>query len=47
MEGLKEKFSFFEINGKVGQDSKAVYDIHMHMDTFSKPLTYYDMTEVF
>jgi len=38
---------FFELNGKIGQDSKAVYDLHMSIDTFSKSLTYYDMMDVF
>ena len=42
-----DKFSFFEADGKIGSDFKAVYDLHMRIEALSKTLTFYDMKDVF
>ena len=46
-EGLNNKFFYFELNGKIGEDVKTVYDLPMRIDIFFKSLTYYDMVDVF
>ena len=46
-EGGVDKFSFFEADGKIGSDFKAVYDLHMRIEALSKTVTFYDMKDVF
>jgi hypothetical protein len=46
-EGGTDKFAFFEADGKVGSDFKAVYDLHMRIEALSKALMFFDMKDVF
>ena len=46
-EGGKEKFSFFEANGHLGSDFRAVYDLQMRIEALLKALLFYDMYDVF
>ena len=46
-EGGEDKFTFFESDGKVGGDFRAVYDLHMRLEALSKAILFYDMDDVF
>ena len=46
-EGGSDKFSFFETNGLIGSDFKAVYDLHMRIEALSKALVFFNMIDVF
>ena len=46
-EGGDDKFTFFESDGKVGGDFRAVYDLHMRLEALSKAIMFYDMEDVF
>ena len=46
-EGGPDKFTFFESDGKVGGDFRAVYDLHMRLEALSKAIMFYDMDDVF
>ena len=45
-EGGEDKFTFFESDGKVGGDFRAVYDLHMRLEALSKAVLFYDMDDV-
>ena len=47
IEGGRDKFSFFETSGSIGNDFKAVYGLHMHIKTLSKTLVLFDIVDVF
>ena len=40
-EGGSDKFSFFETDGKIGSEFKAVYNIHMQIEALSKALAFF------
>ena len=46
-EGGSDKFSFFETDGKIGSEFKAVYNMHMQIEALSKALAFFDMDDVF
>ena len=46
-EGGNNKFTFFESDGKVGGDFRAVYDLHMRLEALAKSIMFYDMDDVF
>ena len=46
-EGESDKFSFFETTGWIGNNFKAVYDLHMRIEALSKTLVFFDMIDVF
>ena len=46
-EGSTNKFSFFESDGQVGGDFRAVYDLNMQLEALTKSIMFYDMSDVF
>jgi len=46
-EGGSDNFSFFQSDGKIGSEFKAVYDIHMQIEALSKALDFFDLDDVF
>ena len=40
-EGGSDKFSFFETDGKIGSEFKAVYNMHMQIEALSKALAFF------
>ena len=46
-EGVEDKFSFVETDGKLGSGFKTFYDLYMWMYDFSIVLKFYDMDDIF
>ena len=46
-EGGSDVFSFFETTRSLGNDFKAVYDLHTSIEALSKSLVLYNMIDVF
>jgi len=46
-EGEENRFTFFETDGKLGSDFRAVYDLHMRLDALGKAIAFFDMDDVF
>ena len=42
-----DKFTFFEVNGKIENYFKTVYDLHMRVKALSKALVFLNMQNVF
>ena len=38
---------FFETSGSIGNDFKAVYDLHMRVEALTKTLVSFDTADVF
>ena len=45
LEGGTDKFIVFELDGKVGSDLRAIYDLHMQLEALSKASTLYNMND--
>ena len=46
-EGERDKFYFFEVNGKVVSNLKPVYSLYMRIEVFFKAIMFFDTLDVF
>ena len=46
-EGGSNKFSFFVTSGSIGNDLKAVYNLHMRIEALSKAIVFFGMVDAF